>query len=80
MPFHGVVDCGLRGCGGATHSKALGVWVHNQREAKRGKGSYKLTQKRIDELDGLGFDWGKEKKHQVARVLKRMRCSRWLAV
>ena len=31
----GVVDCRLPGCGGATHSKALGEWVNRQRRAKR---------------------------------------------
>ena len=57
VPFRGVVDCGLPGCGGATHSKALGVWVNTQRSAKKGKGRNKLTQERIEKLDGLGFQW-----------------------
>jgi hypothetical protein len=62
VPRSGVVDCGLPGCGGATHSKALGEWVNKQRQAKKGKGTKKLTQERIENLDGLGFEWGKEKK------------------
>ena len=56
VPPRGVVDCGLLGCGGATHSKALGMWVATQRQAKKGKSRSKLTQKRIDKLDGLGFE------------------------
>ena len=57
VPRSGVVDCGLPGCGGATHSKALGVWVNKQRMAKRGKGNRKITQERIEKLDGVGFEW-----------------------
>ena len=59
VPQKGVEGCGLPGCGGASHSKALGAWVDKQREAKKGNGSNKLTQERIEKLDGLGFQWEK---------------------
>ena len=66
VPHYGVVDCGLPGCGGATHSKALGQWVHRQRMAKKGKGRNNLTQERIEKLDGLGFQWDVQKQASEA--------------
>jgi hypothetical protein len=35
----------------------LGRWVNNQRASRKRK---KLSQERIDKLDSLGFDWGKD--------------------
>ena len=66
VPVRGVVDCGLPGCGGTTHSKALGTWVNVQRQAKRGKGNKKITQDHIDKLDGLGFQWDVQKQTENA--------------
>lgn len=36
----------------------LGKWCHNQRQAKKGKGSQRISATRITKLDGIGFDWG----------------------
>ena len=71
VPRNGVVDCGLPGCGGATHSKELGVWVTNQRAAKKGTGNSKITQERIEKLNGLGFQWGEDKKHANEAAWRR---------
>ena len=73
VPMRGVVDCGLRGCGGATHSKALVRWVDKQRTAKKGKGRIKITQERIEKLDGLGFEWSLDEaawRRRVAELKK----------
>ena len=37
---------------------ALGRWCKTQREAKKGKGTYRISPARIARLDGIGFDWG----------------------
>ena len=67
------MGCGLPGCGGATHSKALGAWMKKQRVAKKGKGGLKLTQERIDKLDGLGFQW------DVRQQAEEAAWGRWVA-
>lgn len=72
VPFHGIVDCGLPGCGGATHSKALGAWVNRQRQAKKGKGGSRITQERIEKLDGLGFQWDVRKQANEAAWGRRV--------
>ena len=38
---------------------ALGNWCDNQRKAKKGKGTSKISPAQIAKLDGIGFDWGK---------------------
>ena len=72
VPSRGVVDCGLPGCGGATHSKALGVWVNTQRKAKKGISEHKITQGRIEKLDGLGFQWDLKKQAEEAAWGRRV--------
>ena len=38
---------------------ALGAWCHNQRKAKKGQGTHRISPAQIAKLDGIGFDWGK---------------------
>lgn len=35
----------------------LGIWLHNQRRAHRGKSSYKITPEQITKLNELGMNW-----------------------
>ena len=37
---------------------ALGKWCADQRQAKKGKGTHRISPARITKLDGIGFDWG----------------------
>jgi hypothetical protein len=37
---------------------ALGKWCAHQRQAKKGKGTNRVSPARIAKLDGIGFDWG----------------------
>lgn len=43
--------------------KDLGCWVKNQRD-KRKHGSYELTEKRINELNSIGFVWDRKQLDQ----------------
>ena len=36
---------------------ALGKWCDNQRQAKKGKGTNRISPAQIAKLDGIGFDW-----------------------
>ena len=38
---------------------ALGKWCDRQRQAKKGKGTSRISPARIAKLDGIGFDWGR---------------------
>ena len=37
---------------------ALGRWIHNQKQAKKGQGHHRISPAQIAKLDGIGFDWG----------------------
>ena len=41
-------------------NKEIGMRVNAVRQAKKGKGSLKLTQPMIDKLNAIGFPWGRE--------------------
>jgi len=45
---------------GITQDKVWGHRVDNIRQARRGKGTTRLTPYMIEKLDEIGFDWGKE--------------------
>ena len=36
----------------------LGLWCNNQRRAKKGNGSRRVSATRVAKLDAIGFDWG----------------------
>ena len=41
--------------------ESLGYWIRNMRQAKKGKGTMKLTKDMIDRLNAIGFEWNLEK-------------------
>ena len=46
--------------------------MNTQRSAKKGKGRNKLTQERIEKLDGLGFQWDVQKQADEAAWGRRV--------